>query len=85
MKLILILLEIYAGGFAFLFLLAFGLNFFRNEGKFDVEMKLLIWLSILWPIMALTPLLWIRDLLRERREFKGQAQSHRNADKMERR
>jgi hypothetical protein len=71
MNSILILLEIYAGGSALMFLLAFGSNLFRNEGKFDVEMKLMLWLSILWPAMALIPLLWIRELLHGKKNLKG--------------
>jgi H+/gluconate symporter-like permease len=69
MKLILILLEIYAGGLAFLLLLSFCVNLLENEGKFGVEIKLMIWFSILWPVLVLVPLFWIYEYLREKREL----------------
>jgi hypothetical protein len=69
MKLILILLEIYAGGLAFLLLLTFCVNLLENEGKFGVEIKLMIWFSILWPVLVLVPLFWIHEYLREKREL----------------
>lgn len=33
-------------------------------------MKLMIWFSILWPIMVLVPLFWLHEYLREKRELK---------------
>jgi hypothetical protein len=70
MKLILIMLEIYASGCAIFLLLSFCVNLLGNEGKFTVETKLLIWFSILWPVIALVPLFWIHEHLREKRENK---------------
>jgi hypothetical protein len=70
MNSILIILEIYAGGCAILLLLSFCINLLENEGKFCVEMKLMIWFSILWPIMVLVPLFWLHEYLREKRELK---------------
>jgi len=70
MKLILILLEIYGGGCAFLLLMAFCANLVRNEGRFDAEMKMMVWFSFLWPIMTLILLSWIPCFIRERSEQK---------------
>jgi hypothetical protein len=71
MKFILFMFEIYAGGCAIFLLLSFCVNLLENEGKFGVEMKLMIWFSILWPVLALVPLFWIHEYLREKRENKG--------------
>ena len=70
MKLILIILEIYAGGCAFLLMMAFCANLVRNEARFDAEMKMMVWFSILWPIMTVILLSWIPCFMRERSEKK---------------
>ena len=71
MKLILIILEIYAGGCASLLMMAFCANLVRNEAKFDAEMKMMVWFSVLWPIMTLILLSWIPCFIRERNEQKS--------------
>ena len=48
----------------------FVLVFLRNNRNFDAEMSLMIWLSILWPLMALVPLFWIHKFPSEKRERK---------------
>jgi H+/gluconate symporter-like permease len=70
MKLILTLLEIYTVGCAFILVWAFCSNLINNRGKFDVEMKMMIWCAILWPIMAVFPVFWIYEYLCEKGEHK---------------
>jgi hypothetical protein len=70
MKFILITFEIYAGVCALLLLLTICIGLLRNDRNFDAEMSLMIWLSILWPLMALVPLFWIHKFLSEKRECK---------------
>jgi hypothetical protein len=65
------MLEIYAGGCAFLLVMAFCANLVRNEARFDAEMKMMVWFSILWPIMTLILISWIPCFIRERSEQKS--------------
>jgi hypothetical protein len=88
MKLILIILEIYAGGCVLLMLLVFCGSRLRNEPMFDEGMKWILLFAIFWPLFALVPLFWICELLalvplffRERSEYRRLVRLAENADR----